>query len=410
MVFTLNPFRMKLPVKLIFIIVGVLLFGNYLSLNIKEIAYAISLSLKAILEFLLPFIIFSYLASCILSFKKGVLTFVVILLGSVFISNFIATLFGYGFSLPLLDKINTASNSTSSSTMCKVLVPTWTWSFPKLLSNEKALYAGLFCGLFFSFMRSFGISGEIKVLVTIAKRFEDFADLLKKASSLFLIRIFIPLVPLFILGFIINLQHAGTLGQIIASYAPIFIFTVTVETIYICLLFGLAAQFNFNRWYTYIRNVIPALIAGFSTMSSAAAMPLTLLAAERNTENPNMARVLIPATVNIHMVGNALTIPIMAMAFLLTFGIPYPSFQNYILFGLSFAISQFAVAAVPGGGILVMLPLLHKYLGFTSEMASIMTAIYILFDAPLTATNIMGNSALAIFLNKIFTKLKIGVD
>lgn len=400
---------MKLPIKLIFIIVGVLLFGNYISLGIKEFFYAISLSLKSILEFLLPFIIFAYLSSCILSFKKGVLTFVVVLLGTVFISNFIATLIGYGSCLVLLEKINTATNVGPSET-CEVLVPTWTLSLKKIVSNDKALYAGLLSGLIFSFVRSIGISKNIPNMVKIAKKFEEFADILKKASAFFLIRIFIPLVPLFILGFVINLQHEGTLGQIITSYAPIFIFTVSVQILYGCFLFALAAKFNFNRWYTYIRNTVPAIIAGFSTMSSAAAMPLTLLGAERNTGNPNMARVLIPATVNIHMIGNALTIPIMAMAFLLTFGIPFPNFQTYVIFGMSFAISQFAVAAVPGGGILVMLPLLQQYMGFTPEMSSILTALYILFDAPLTACNIMGNSVLAIFLNNIFTKLKIGTD
>lgn len=409
MAFSLNPFRLKLPVKLVLIIAGILLFGNYISLGVKEFVYAISLSLKSILEFLLPFIIFSYLSSCILSFKKGVLTFVIILLSTVFISNFIATLAGYGSCLVLLEKINTATNVGPSET-CEVLVPTWTLNLKKIISNDYALYAGLLCGLLFSFMRSIGTVREIKSMVVISKKFEDFADMLKKASTFFLIRIFIPLVPLFILGFIVNLKHEGTLGQIVTSYAPIFIFTVSIQILYCSLLFAIASKFNFNRWYTYIRNAVPAVIAGFSTMSSAAAMPLTLLGAEKNTENPNMARILIPATVNIHMIGNAITISIMAMSFLLTFGIAYPSLQTFVLFGMSFALSQFAVAAVPGGGILVMLPLLQQYMGFTAEMTSIITALYILFDAPLTASNIMGNSVFAIFLNKIFTKLGIGTD
>lgn len=409
MAFSLNPLKMKLPVKLILIIVGVLFFGHYLSLDVKQFCFAISLSLKAVLEFLLPIIIFSYLSSCILSFKKGVLTFVIILLTTVYISNFIATQVGYGASLLVLKKINFAA-SADGEAVSEVLTPLWSWSFPKLLSNDWALYIGLISGLFFSFLRTFAEAQGIGFLVKLSNGFERFANYLKRASSFFLIRIFIPLVPFFILGFIINLQHAGTLGQIVTSYAPIFAFTVSVEVLYAALLFLIIAGFSFNLWFVYIRNTIPAVIAGFSTMSSAAAMPLTLLAAEKNTGNPNMARVLIPATVNIHMIGNAVTITIMAMAFLLTFGMPFPSFQTMIFFGLSFALAQFAIAAVPGGGILVMIPLLEKYLGFTPEMTSIITALYVLFDAPLTATNIMGNSVFAIFLNKIFTKLNIGTD
>lgn len=410
MAFTLNPFRLKLPIKLILLITGVLLFGNYLSLDVKQFCFAISLSLKVILEFLLPVIIFSYLSSCILSFKKGVLTFVVVLLSTVFISNFLGTLVGYGSSLLVLEKINTATNVGGGAEVSEVLTPMWSFSLPNLLSNDWALYLGLISGLGFSFLRSFAESQNVRSLLKISNGFEKFANYLKRASAFFLIRIFIPLVPFFILGFIINLQHAGTLGQIITSYAPIFLFTVSVQILYMLILFAIAAKFNFNLWFVYLRNTIPAVIAGFSTMSSAAAMPLTLLAAEKNTGNPNMARVLIPATVNIHMIGNAMTVPIMAMAFLLTFGVPFPSFESFIFFGLSFALAQFAVAAVPGGGILIMIPLMEKYLGFTPEMASVITALYVLFDAPLTATNIMGNSVYAIFLNKIFAKLKIGND
>lgn len=409
MAFSLNPLRMKLPVKLILIIAGVLFFGHYLSLDVKRFCFAISLSLKAVLEFLLPIIIFSYLSSCILSFKKGVLMFVIILLTTVYISNFIATQVGYGASLLVLKKISFAATADGEA-VSEVLTPMWSLSFPKLLSNDWALYIGLISGLFFSFLRSFAHGQGIGSLLKLSNGFERFTNYLKRASSFFLIRIFIPLVPFFILGFIINLQHAGTLGQIVTSYAPIFIFTVSVEVLYAALLFLIVAHFSFNLWFVYVRNTLPAIIAGFSTMSSAAAMPLTLLAAEKNTDNPNMARVLIPATVNIHMIGNAVTITIMAMAFLLTFGMPFPDFQTMIFFGLSFALAQFAIAAVPGGGILVMIPLLEKYLGFTPEMTSIITALYVLFDAPLTATNIMGNSVFAIFLNKVFTKLKIGTE
>lgn len=407
MAFPLNPFRMQLPVQLILIIAGVIFFGNYLSLDVKQFCFAISLSLKTILEFLLPIIIFSYLSSCILSFKKGVLIFVIILLSTVYISNFIATLAGYGSFLLVFDKINTITH-TISSDIPKVLTPMWSLSLPKLLPNDWALYLGLLSGLSFSFFRSYAEAQNKQNLLKIYNNFENFTNTLQKASSFFLVRMFIPLMPFFILGFIINLKHTGALSQIITSYGPIFIFIICIQAIYSIFLFAVVAKFNFNVLYIYIRNTIPAIIAGFSTMSSIAAMPLTLQAAEKNTGNPTMAHILIPATVNIHMIGNSLTIPIMAISCLLAFGAPFPDFQSYIFFGLSFALAQFAVTAVPSGGIFIMIPLMEKFLGFTPEMVSIITTLNVLLDAPITASSIMGNSALAIFLNKIFTKLKIG--
>jgi Na+/H+-dicarboxylate symporter len=53
------------------------------------------------------------------------------------------------------------------------------------------------------------------------------------------------------------------------------------------------------------------------------------------------------------------------------------------------------VAAIPGGGIVVMLPILESCLGFNSEMLSLITALYILFDPVITSANVLGNGMFA---------------
>ena len=45
--------------------------------------------------------------------------------------------------------------------------------------------------------------------------------------------------------------------------------------------------------------------------------------------------------------------------------------------------------------IIVMLPILDIYLGFSGEMMSLITALYILFDPVITSANIFGNGAFA---------------
>lgn len=60
-----------------------------------------------------------------------------------------------------------------------------------------------------------------------------------------------------------------------------------------------------------------------------------------------------------------------------------------------FVLAKFSVAAVPGGGILVMLPILEAYLGLNGEMLSLITALYLLFDPVITCANILGNGAFA---------------
>jgi len=66
-----------------------------------------------------------------------------------------------------------------------------------------------------------------------------------------------------------------------------------------------------------------------------------------------------------------------------------------------------AVAGIPGGGIIVMIPILKTILGFDDTMISIITTLYFLQDGLGTAGNVMGDGALMIIINKILKRLKI---
>ncbi len=48
-----------------------------------------------------------------------------------------------------------------------------------------------------------------------------------------------------------------------------------------------------------------------------------------------------------------------------------------------------------------MLPILDKYLGFNTEMLSLITALYILFDPFITSANVLGNGAFARIIDKL---------
>ena len=78
-----------------------------------------------------------------------------------------------------------------------------------------------------------------------------------------------------------------------------------------------------------------------------------------------------------------------------------PDFMTYLVFAFYFVIAKFSVAAVPGGGILVMLPILESYLGLDATMLSLMTALYILFDPIITSANVLANGGFAMILSKL---------
>ena len=149
---------------------------------------------------------------------------------------------------------------------------------------------------------------------------------------------------------------------------------------------------------------MPAALAGFGSMSSVASMPLTILGAEKSSKNGDIAKSTIPVTVNVHLIGDCFAIPIFAFAIMKSFGMPFPDFSVYLIFATYFVLAKFSVAAVPGGGILVMIPILETYLGFKSEMLSLITALYILFDPITRAANILGNGAFSTIIGNLTQK------
>jgi Na+/H+-dicarboxylate symporter len=222
-----------------------------------------------------------------------------------------------------------------------------------------------------------------------------------------LLKLITCLVPFFVAGFIVKLNHDNTMTTIIKNYALIFgVIGLAVFT-YIAFLYLLSSRFILSRSINALKNMVPAAIAGFSTMSSASAMPLTIIAAEKNAQNKDLAQSIIPATVNIHLIGDCFAIPILAFAILKSFGYVEPGFYQYLIFTCYFVLAKFSVAGVPGGGIIVMLPVLEGYLGFNAPMLSLITALYILFDPVITCANVLGNGGFAMLMDRIGSKLNV---
>jgi hypothetical protein len=60
-------------------------------------------------------------------------------------------------------------------------------------------------------------------------------------------------------------------------------------------------------------------------MSSAAAMPLSIVGAEKNSNQPDLARAVIPATVIVHSIEDG-------FAVLKNFGMEQPDLMAYLVF------------------------------------------------------------------------------
>lgn len=370
----------KIPFLLLAIILAIIFLD--LPLIAQQLLYSISISIKSLIIMILPIVIFCLLFKTIitLSSKAGKIIGLIFILVccSNFLSTFLSHYVGiivYNFDLSLL--------VPQSALDLKSL---WELNLPKIISNDKAIFAGVIVGLVTS-----------KVVPQTAKRASEFVEY-------YIHRIlsgFIYLIPLFIAGFIVKLKYDGVIELMLKNYSIIFLVIGCAQFGYISLSYLILNKFNIKQSLDNLTNLMPAAISGFSTMSSAASMPLTIIGAQRNAKHKDIVSSVIPATVNIHLVGDCFAIPIFAYAILKSFGVAEPSLIQYVIFSVYFVLAKFSVAAIPGGGIIVMLPILQDHLGFNTDMMSLITALYILFDPIITCANVLGNGAFSKLIDRI---------
>ena len=374
-----HPFRIFLTIIL------TINFYNFLPLTLKQIILATSLSLKEILMLMIPLIIFSSVYTAFAKIRGNAIYFIFLLLGCIILSNFFSVGLAGIFSYFLIFTNEAGIHAPHDIVELK---PYWQFTIPKPIPNNLVLITSL-------------ILATINKPI-INKNISKLAKLTTKIVDIFLKKFFTPLLPIFIAGFLVKLLTDDVIGDVLSVNPKAFIFMIITLIMYLSIIFIAAIYFYKLKASKILRNIVAPAITAFSSMSSAAALPFSIQAAENNTGNKNVADVVMPATSNTHMIGDSICIPILAMILLLAFGHPMPSINTYFIFALTFVITKFSGAGIPGGSILIMIPVLESCLGFTPEMIALITICYMLLD-PITSTgNVIGNNIFVIHFNKLY--------
>ncbi len=372
----------KMPFILLALVIVMGLLHPWIPQKAQSVLYGMSLSIKSLIVFSLPFIIFGLLFKTTVGFARNASKMILAILVAICLSNFLSTMISYSvgrvaYTFDLAMPFPGGGNE---------LQPSCVFTLPKLIGNDHAMLAALILGIVLGRWKPSWAS-------LIATRIDWMVCYILKGV--------LYVIPLFIAGLVIKMYHDNVMGYIIQNYAMIFALTACSVFSYIAIIYFLASRKRELSFAQSLKNMLPAAIVGFGSMSSAAAMPLTLLGTEKNSRNPDLAGSIIPATVNVHLVGDCFAIPIFAFAVMKSFGVAEPHFLSYLIFACYFVLAKFSVAAVPGGGILVMLPILEHYLGFDATMLSLITALYILFDPIITCANVFGNGGFAMGLSRL---------
>lgn len=371
------------------IIAFVLVFGEHVPINIKQFIYTISDILRKILLFSLSFLIFPYLATSISNIKSKLSFLLTGILVLILTSNFTSIMIAYGVGTKIIPLLGI--EKLENITMKEELLPLINFNLNPIVDIEVVIIISCLIGIVLNLYKN-------NIVASFLEKYMNFS------SNVFR-RFYVPLLPIYVLGNILKLSHEMDIYNLLPLFGNMIIMILITQISYISCLFFVGSGYNVKKMLTSLKNSSFAALVGFSTMSSIVTMPVTIQAAEKNIDDADIARLAINSTVNCHDVGECISLPMIALTlFYLTFS-GFPDISVYCVFAFFVALAQFSGVSVPGGSIIIILPFLEKYLSFSPNMLSLIIAISIFMDPVGTANNVMGNSAFAMIIHKIYKKI-----
>ena len=154
-------------------------------------------------------------------------------------------------------------------------------------------------------------------------------------------------------------------------------------------------------------TMLPAYMTAIGTQSSAATIPVTLERAKMLGVSPSIASFTIPLCATIHLSGSMMNITSFAIAFMIFKGMPIEA-SAFVEFVCLLGITMVAAPGVPGGAVMAALGVLQSALGFNEELLGLMIAAYTAMDSLGTATNVTGDGAISVIVDRIDTWLNKG--
>ncbi len=251
--------------------------------------------------------------------------------------------------------------------------------------------------LVLAFVLGFGCAVLPDTTATLRRVLEDF----RAVIQLVIMKLIIPLLPLYIYGIFQNMTAEGTVAPILVTFvkiiAVIFVLHVGVLIIQYCI----ASLFSRKNPFKCLKIMLPAYMTALGTQSSAATIPVTLERTMKMGVPGDVAGFVIPLCATIHMSGSTLKIVSCAVALMIVRGMPFDA-SMFAAFIAMLGITIVAAPGVPGGAIMASLGVLSSILGFSEADNAMMIALYIAMDSFGTACNITGDGAIAQIIARLF--------
>ena len=339
------------------------------------------------LNFIIPLLILGLVAPGIADLGKGagrlLLITALLAYGFTLFSGFF-TYFTCDLSYPWL--LNTSDKLSAVADNTVVLQPYFTVEMPAVMGVMSALILAFTLGLGMSVIDG----NRLKSVM------DDFKDIINQVIT----AVIIPVLPLYIFGIFLNMTNSGQVAGVMNVFLKIIVVIFVMTVVLLFIQFFIAGMVGKKNPLRLFRNMLPAYMTALGTQSSAATIPVTLDQTIRNGVRPDLAGFVIPLCATIHLSGSTMKIVACSMAIMLMSGMEI-NFAQFAGFIMMLGIAMVAAPGVPGGAIMAALGLLQSMLGFDETAQGLMIALYIAMDSFGTATNVTGDGAIAVIVDRI---------
>ena len=339
------------------------------------------------LNFIIPLLILGLVAPGIADLGKGagrlLLITALLAYGFTLFSGFF-TYFTCDLSYPWL--LNTSDKLSAVADKTVALQPYFTVEMPAVMGVMSALILAFTLGLGMSVIDG----NRLKSVM------DDFKDIINQVIT----AVIIPVLPLYIFGIFLNMTNSGQVAGVMNVFLKIIVVIFVMTVVLLFIQFFIAGMVGKKNPLRLFRNMLPAYMTALGTQSSAATIPVTLEQTIRNGVRPDLAGFVIPLCATIHLSGSTMKIVACSMAIMLMSGMEI-NFAQFAGFIMMLGIAMVAAPGVPGGAIMAALGLLQSMLGFDETAQGLMIALYIAMDSFGTATNVTGDGAIAVIVDRI---------
>ena len=361
--------------------------GTTLGLFANETVISIILPLKHVLGqiifFLIPLLVFGFIAPSITGLKKQASKLLGISVLLAYVSCVgaatLAAIAGYSF-IPML---HIAPNTETLKELPEMI---FRLDIPPLMSTLSALFLAFTLGL--------------TIIWTNTRRIESALVEFQKIVFSMVKNFLIPILPFFIAANFCTLAYEGALGSRIPVFFAIVLITIGCHIVWISLLYITAGIYSGKNPLKVLKYYGPVALTALGTQSSAASLALAI---EQTKKSPvlrdDVRSFAIPLLGSIHFVGSVLDIVFLSLAVSQILYGAMPSVETMIVFIPLLAIFGIAAPGLPGGTLIASLGLIHAVLGIDESGAALMIGIFALMDSFGTTHNITSDGALTLILS-----------